>query len=297
MSKNNKEEIHKKEIEKIPNSAIGNSTDSSNNIDDKLVTIEIQKEYDVFKGSWEERIFVKLFIGARTSGLLKKISNRDWKTLCTLATFMDKDGNCYPSQRAIAKALGVSRQMANDRIQSLLKFRFKNQPILLMEKTRRSTLEGGRWSNNQYKILPISNLKIFSGPEETPMSRKLDIGPMSRNPDTGKLDTNYNHNGTNKNLDNVNVKKVFNNGEKTERSPEKEALAKYIAEQLEDDHSLGFYRKIVDLISEQTIYIALSEVKDTYLTGKIRKSKGALFNSIIQLKAKEDNIEIGLKNN
>ena len=97
-------------------------------------------------------------------------------------------------------------------------------------------------------------------------------------------------------LNNVKKNAVFNNDKKKKRSPEKESLASYIAEQLEDDHSLGFYRKVVDNVSENLIYQALSEVKDTFLTGKIKKSKAALFNTVIQTKAKEHNINLGIKN-
>ncbi len=79
------------------------------------------------------------------------------------------------------------------------------------------------------------------------------------------------------------------------RSEEKECFAQDIAERLEDDHSLGFFRKVVDLMSENLIYQALSEVKDTYLTGKIKKSKAALFTSVIKSKALEHNINLGIK--
>jgi len=50
---------------------------------------------------------------------------------------------------------------------------------------------------------------------------------------------------------------------------------------MDDYHSLGFYRKVVDIMSENLIYQALSEVKDTCLMGKLKKSRGALFNKII----------------
>ena len=83
------------------------------------------------------------------------------------------------------------------------------------------------------------------------------------------IDTNVNQT----NLNNVN--NAISN-KKKKRSEDKEYLASYIAEQLEDDHSLGFFRKVVDLISENIIYQALSEVKDTFLNGKIKKSKAAL---------------------
>jgi len=94
------------------------------------------------------------------------------------------------------------------------------------------------------------------------------------------------------NLNNVNSNAVFN---KKKRPPEKESLANYIAEQIEDDHSLGFYRRVVDTMPENLIYQALSEVKDTHLMGKLKKSRGALFNKIIQEKAAKNNIDLGMK--
>ena len=59
---------------------------------ENLVSVEAQREFDLFTGEWADRIFVKLYVAARTSGLLAEISDRDWKTLCTLATYMDADG-------------------------------------------------------------------------------------------------------------------------------------------------------------------------------------------------------------
>jgi len=61
------------------------------------------------------------------------------------------------------------------------------------------------------------------------------------------------------------------------RSREKELLAKEIAEELNDNHSLGAFRIIAYKIPEQRIRIFLSIIKDTYLTGKIRKNRGAMF--------------------
>ena len=105
------------------------------------------------------------------------------------------------------------------------------------------------------------------------------------------IDTYVNH----PNLDNVKNNAVFKNNKKKKRSPEKEAFAQDIAERLEDDHSLGFYRKVVDVIPENLIWQALSEVKDTHLTGKIKKSKAALFTTVIKSKALEHNINLDIK--
>src|SRR5690242_2988892 len=89
-----------------------------------LVAVEVQREHDLFSGQRAERVFVKLYVAARASGLLAAISDRDWKTLCTLATYMDGEGYCHPSQAELAKAMGCSRQMANERVKSLAAFRF-----------------------------------------------------------------------------------------------------------------------------------------------------------------------------
>jgi Asp-tRNA(Asn)/Glu-tRNA(Gln) amidotransferase B subunit len=79
-------------------------------------------------------------------------------------------------------------------------------------------------------------------------------------------------------------------GTKRYRFREKEQLAKEIAEEFEDDHSLGAFRTIVDKISEQQIRIFLSIIKDTYLTGKIKKSRGAMFVSLAKAYAIKNSI-------
>ena len=99
-----------------------------------LVTVESQREVDLLTGAQVERTFVKLYVAARRSGLLAAISDRDWKTLCTLATYMDADGYCFPSQAELARAMGCSRQMANERIRNLAAFRFRGPGRLLVVK-------------------------------------------------------------------------------------------------------------------------------------------------------------------
>lgn len=130
------------------------------------MTIQIEKEFDVLEKRWDERVFVKLYVAARTSGLLAAISDRDWKTLCTLATFMDKDGKCYPSQAQLARSLKISRGTANKRIRSLVGFRFDGRPVLLVEHRIRQTKTGRRVASNQYTILPVTRLKIFAQNDE-----------------------------------------------------------------------------------------------------------------------------------
>jgi len=84
-------------------------------------------------------------------------------------------------------------------------------------------------------------------------------------------------------------------GLKRYRPREKELLAKEIAEELGNNHSLGAFRAVVDKISEQQIRIFLSIIKDTYLTGKIKKNKGAMFVSLAKAYAGQNNINLNFR--
>jgi len=84
-------------------------------------------------------------------------------------------------------------------------------------------------------------------------------------------------------------------GPKRYRPREKEQLAKEIAEELEDDYSMGAFRIIVNKISEQQIRIFLSIIKDTYLTGKIKKNRGAMFISLAKDYAGKNNINLNFR--
>src|SRR3972149_6895959 len=79
------------------------------------------------------------------------------------------------------------------------------------------------------------------------------------------------------------------------RSREKELLAREIAEELNDNHSLGAFRSVVDKISEQRIRIFLSIIKDTYLTGRIKRNRGAMFISLAKDYAGKNNINLNFK--
>ena len=84
-------------------------------------------------------------------------------------------------------------------------------------------------------------------------------------------------------------------GSKRYRSGKKELLAKEIAEELKDDHSLGAFRTVVDKISEQKIRIFLSIIKDAHLTGKIKKNRGAMFISLAKAYAIKNNVSLNFR--
>ncbi|MDQ5854064.1 MAG: helix-turn-helix domain-containing protein, partial [Chloroflexota bacterium] len=58
--------------------------------------------------------------------------------------------------------------------------------------------------------------------------------------------------------------------------------AQTMAQELNDTKSLGAFRVIAETVPESVVFQALASVKETARDGKIRRSRGALFLSIIQ---------------
>lgn len=165
-----------------------------------LVSVERQFETDVATGETHVRMFVKMYFEARESGLLADIGDHRWRTLCCLATYMNAEGRCCPSQARIANDLGISRQQVNRRLSDLAAYRFHGRPVLRIEKSRRRTERGERWANNVYYIHPISGLGIFDDARRRspspdpgePVSAPCDTGPppVSSAPESGNPDRN-----------------------------------------------------------------------------------------------------------
>lgn len=170
-----------------------------------LVTVERQYETDLATGRTQGRMFVKMYFDARDSGLLAAMPGELWKMLCCLATYMDENGNCCPSQRRIAHDLGISRQRVNERIQALSRFEFQGAPVIRIVKATGQKGSAGRWDRNQYRIHPIASFGIFddkrsrASPAREALrggrvreSRHGDLASVSGTTDTVNSDTNKN---------------------------------------------------------------------------------------------------------
>jgi hypothetical protein len=270
-----------------------------------LVTVEFQTEVDVATGNREKRMFVKMYFEARDSGLLAAIPDRDWKTLCCLATYMDEHGNCYPSQALMAKYLGIARETVNRRIQGLLNFRFQGEPVVTMTKNRKKTADGGRWANNVYQLKTIAGLGIFdehqpkSSENTAPKAYVTETShrPMSANRHIGERHTNQIQELTRS--FNVNdFSKFSRKAEQTSTTSDDEikttGVMLEILEVCGDPHSRAFYRLIAQRAPADMVFAALSETKHQARMGHIRKSRGAFFTDEIQRLAQERGIDLGL---
>jgi len=126
---------------------------------ERLISVESQSEFNVTSGEKETRIFVKMYVEAVHNGLIADLGPERWQTLCVIAAFMNAQGECYPTQFAIAERLKVARETANRRIKSLCDYRWKGQPIVRKVQSRDHDKQ--TWNNVRYTILPISGLQIF----------------------------------------------------------------------------------------------------------------------------------------
>lgn len=151
-----------------------------------LVSVERQFETDIATGRTEVRMFVKMYFDARDSGLLADMGDRRWRTLCCLATYMDKDGVCNPSQARIARDLGIRRQRVNERIQDLLRYRFQGRPVIRLEGKRKAS---GHFASNVYEILPVAGFGIFGGSASVSGNPDMAVSgsTVTVNPDTNKI--------------------------------------------------------------------------------------------------------------
>jgi biotin operon repressor len=283
-----------------------------------LVTVEFQREVDLATGRGETRRFVKMYFDARDSGLLASLPDELWKTLCLLATYLDENGYCYPSQEKLAKDLNIGRQALNQRIQRLKEFRFDGNPVLSIERVRIHSEKGPtRWSNNVYYVHAIAGLNYGrqgdAKVKTTEESGKISMSPqhdiensgsmsferdtespasMSRPADTARGDTNKNErietNVNNVGQKSLEKKRVLKGRPRLTRDQfgNAQGLAATIAETIGQEENLRSYFRIaadcVLLGDVQLLFDALGETKERMQDGAIRTTPSQYFHHAVK---------------
>ena len=108
-------------------------------------------------------VFIKFFAGAR-DGFIANLGAELFTTYAVLATYMDRNGKCYPTQIQLAKALGVRRETVNARIKRLEAMTWEDEPIITVEKNRNEDTK--KYANNIYTLNTKLAFRIFNDMKE-----------------------------------------------------------------------------------------------------------------------------------
>ncbi|HUI28930.1 MAG TPA: helix-turn-helix domain-containing protein [Candidatus Acidoferrales bacterium] len=183
-----------------------------------------------------------------------------------LASMVDENQDCYPSQKYVAERIGCSRESVSRAVKRLVE-----NKLISVWKT-----PGER---KVYHLLPVT---MFF--KETKVSRK-------GTPDVSREDTNNNKGTRNKNNNVVGVKKSYPSDttevkppEGSDREIKEKLLAHDLSEALDDRDHLSIYLSYAKKYPEPFLRRILSETRMTP-ESRIRKSRAALFRYLLNIYA------------
>lgn len=128
---------------------------------ENVFTVEVNKSFNVESKEWQSQVFIKLYVSMFRSGLVSALGNERTITLLAIASYMDEDGACFPTQEQLAELMGISRPTVNKYVNSLLEFRWNGKPIIERQKHRNPKVSPNEYS--VYTVLPLSQVAIFDG--------------------------------------------------------------------------------------------------------------------------------------
>lgn len=75
-------------------------------MDGKMFTVSIDKECNAIKKKMDTSIYLRVYTSLFSSGLVKDLKPTNFTVLLAVASYMDAEGNCYPTQRQITEITG-----------------------------------------------------------------------------------------------------------------------------------------------------------------------------------------------
>jgi hypothetical protein len=148
-----------------------------------ILTVSHDKEINLADGGITSNTYVRVYSSIFSSGLVAKMGSNRFTTLMALASYMDAQGECYPTQMQLADAIGVHKNTINKYVNELLDFEIDGKPLVTRTKVNR----GQGKISSYYKIHPLSQLAKFEGNIEN-VNHKLSDKPVTNGRD--KLITN-----------------------------------------------------------------------------------------------------------
>jgi biotin operon repressor len=178
---------------------------------------------------------------------------------CFLASMVDSEQKCFPSQKYIAEKLGCSRATVSRTLK-----RLESNGLIRIEKRNRY--------HCAYQLSRVSNT------DETQMSH------------TGNSDLHQSYTNDNyliRNINDIDIEKSLNEqGKEFTPRTRAELLALDLADALNDRKALALYLSYSRRFPESLLRKALGEAKEMP-EEQIRKSRAALFNHLVRKYVKE----------
>lgn len=109
----------------------------------------------------KDEVYVRLYLSAFKSGLVAKLKATNFTVLMTICSYMNEDGECWPTQEQIAERSGIGKTTVNKAVNELLAFRFNDKPLI-----SRKIVQRGYYKNSVYNVHPVSQVAIFGGQVE-----------------------------------------------------------------------------------------------------------------------------------
>nr|WP_279287040.1 helix-turn-helix domain-containing protein [Heliobacterium chlorum] len=151
-----------------------------------MFTVEVNQSFNVLEQTWNNQIYLKLYVSLFSSGLVAELGTERTLTLLAIASFMNNKGECYPTQEQLAERLGMTRKTVSKHIRSLLEYRYQGRPLVLREKRRNPRVSPNAYSI--YTVLPLSQVAIFDSNIDSAMGNVLPQGGNGETPPMGKTE-------------------------------------------------------------------------------------------------------------
>lgn len=173
-----------------------------NHFENNLFSVSHNKEFNLANGETINNVYVRVYTSLFTSGLVAKMGANRFTTLMALASYMDAQGECYPTQIQLADSIGVHKNTINKYVNELLDFQIDGKPLV----TRTKVNKGQGKISSFYKIHPLSQLAKFSGTIE-PVNHKIDDSLITNESPNqlGRNNSHYNNNQLNNNTDDLTI--------------------------------------------------------------------------------------------
>jgi hypothetical protein len=165
-------------------------------MENKMFTVSIDKEFDITKKEFNSSIYLRVYTSLFKAGIVKDLKPTNFTVLLAIASHMDAEGNCYPTQRQIAELTGLTAPTVNKAVNELLTFKVNGKEIL-----KRELVQVGQFKNSYYTVNPLSQIAIFDGQvkeieTDTGLMDGYEVKKVMSEP-LKNIELNNNHNNNN----------------------------------------------------------------------------------------------------